>query len=291
MEKSIISEGPNSDEIDYWNGPQGRNWVKKNRLTDIMYQPFGDKLIECANLVSGEQILDIGCGCGTTTLKLAELVAPGGGVTALDISILMLSIAEEKTKSTAAPVRLVNADAETYDLEPAFFDVMFSQFGLMFFANSKPAFANFHRALKPGGRIVFVCWRGPEHNPWFMAPFEAIRHFMPEMDAPRAGAPASAFAFASKELLEKILRDVGFMDVRFEIFDTKVTMGDGNLDACVNYIAAFSGPVAAIIRSAGEAATPAILETLGSAMAPYHSENSVELPSSAWIVSARLDLS
>ena len=78
MAEQIKSEGPNSDEIDYWNGPQGKNWVAENRLTDLMYEPFGDKTRERAELTPGERILDIGCGWGTTTLKLAKLVAPDG---------------------------------------------------------------------------------------------------------------------------------------------------------------------------------------------------------------------
>ena len=113
MTKSILAEGPNSEEIDYWNGYAGHNWVNENRLTDIMYQPFGDEAVARARPSAGDQILDIGCGCGTTTMKLAKLVAPGGAITALDASSVMLEVAREKTSSATVPVNIINADAET----------------------------------------------------------------------------------------------------------------------------------------------------------------------------------
>ena len=93
-------------------------------------------------------------------------------------------IARQRSKSAAVTVNIVNADAETYEFAPASFDVMFSQFGVMFFANPNVAFSNVHNALRPRGRIAFVCWRGHERNPWLVTPFEAVRHSMPEVEAP-----------------------------------------------------------------------------------------------------------
>lgn len=287
MAEQIKSEGPNSDEIDYWNGPQGKNWVAENRLTDLMYEPFGDKTIERAELKPGERILDIGCGCGTTTLKLAKLLAPDGDITALDVSTLMLSIARERTKSAAVPVKIINADAETHKLVPASFDVMFSQFGLMFFRNPKSAFANFHAALKPGGRIAFVCLRDPERNPWLVTPFGAVHHFKPEMELPNPDARASPFSFASKKKVEALLRDTGFVDVQLESFETKAVMGEGSLEECVDYITKFVSSVAAVLRDRSEADGSEVIDTLHTVLAPYHNGSSIELAASAWIVSAR----
>jgi 16S rRNA A1518/A1519 N6-dimethyltransferase RsmA/KsgA/DIM1 with predicted DNA glycosylase/AP lyase activity len=65
MEKGIIAEGPNSEEIDYWNGQAGQNWINENRLTNFMYQPFGDHAVARAGPTAGEHILEVGCGCGT----------------------------------------------------------------------------------------------------------------------------------------------------------------------------------------------------------------------------------
>lgn len=288
MDKGIIAEGPNREEIDYWNGQAGQNWVNENRLTDIMYQPFGDRAVARAEPTAGERILDIGCGCGTTTMKLAKLVEPGGAITALDASSVMLDVFRRRTESAAVPINIVNADAETYALEPGSYDLMFSQFGVMFFANPTAAFANFHRALKPGGRISFVCWRGPESNPFMMVPFNAVRHFMPELAPPNPDAPASPLSFASREKVEKMLADAGFVDVDLDPFETDASMGEGSLEECTRYIVAFAGgTVGAVIRGAGEENTAAIINALQAGLAPYHKDNRVKLGASAWIVSAR----
>lgn len=288
MAKSIIAEGPNSDEIDYWNGQAGQNWINENQLTDIMYEPFGNKAVERAEPASGEHILDIGCGCGTTTLELAKLVAPGGAITALDVSSVMLDVARKKTEAAVVPVNFLNADAETCALDPETYDVMFSQFGVMFFANPSAAFANFHRALKPGGRIAFVCWRGPERNPFMMVPFNAVRSFMPELAPPNPDAPASPLSFESKEKVGGLLDEAGFVDVLFEPFETDASMGEGSLEECTRFVIAFAGgTVGAVIRGAGEENTAAIVNTLQAGLAPYHAENRIKLGASAWIISAR----
>jgi SAM-dependent methyltransferase len=288
MAKNIISEGPNSDEIDYWNGQAGQNWINENQLTDIMYQPFGNKAIERAEPTSGEHILDIGCGCGTTTLELARLVAPGGAITALDVSSVMLKVAQIKAESALVPVSFLNADAETCALAPETYDVMFSQFGVMFFANPSAAFSNFYQALKPGGRIAFVCWRGPERNPFMMVPFNAVRSFTPELAPPNPNALASPLSFESREKVGLMLDEAGFVDALFEPFEIEASMGEGSLEECTRFVIAFAGgTVGAVIRGAGEENTAAIVSALQAGLAPYHVGNRIKLGASAWIVSAR----
>ena len=288
MVKGIISEGPNSDEIDYWNGQAGQNWIAENRFTDMMYQPFGNKAIERAAPTSGEHILEVGCGCGTTTLELAKLVGPGGTITALDVSSVMLGVAQERARSAAVPINFLNADAETCALEPETYDVLFSQFGVMFFANPGAAFANFYQALKPGGRIAFVCWRGTERNPFMMVPFNAVHSFMPDLAPPNPDAPASPFSFESKEKAGGMLNEAGFVDVLFEPFEIDASMGEGSLEECTRFVIAFAGgTVGAVIRGAGEENTTAIVNALQTGLTPYHAGNRIMLGASAWIVSAR----
>ncbi|MGE4611913.1 MAG: methyltransferase domain-containing protein [Paracoccaceae bacterium] len=223
-----------------------------------------------------------------TTLKLAKLVAPDGAITALDVSSVMLEVARKKTEAATVPVNFLNADAETCALDTETYDVMFSQFGVMFFANPNAAFANFHQALKPGGRIAFVCWRGPERNPFLMVPFNAVRHFMPELASPNPDALASPLSFESKEKVGRMLDAAGFVGVLFEPFEIGASMGEGSLEECTRFVIAFAGgTVGAVIRGAGENNTAAIVTALEAGLAPYHTGNSIKLGASAWIVSAR----
>ncbi len=290
MTFSIKADGPNSDEIEYWNGPQGKNWVKQNDLTDLMYDPFGAKAIEHAALSAGERVLDVGCGCGKTTGRLADLVAPGGHITALDVSVPMLEVARSRIASSAALVNFISADAATYKFEPEGYDVLFSQFGLMFFRNPQEAFSNLFRALKPGGRAAFVCWRRPELNPFLMIPFEAVRSFVPDIPVPSPDVPASPFSLAPEGRVHKLLADAGFKDVQLEEFDYPTRMGKGDLEACLSFVADFSNPVATALRRCDPAMAPKILDAVRTAVSPYYTGETLELPASAWIVGARRPL-
>ncbi len=287
MTLSIETEGPNKDEIEFWNGPQGQNWVKQNNLTDLMYDPFGERVLEGAALKPGERVLDVGCGCGKTTGKLVELVGSKGHVTALDISVPMLDVARARTNSNTKHLEFVAGDAEIFEFEPESYNVMFSQFGLMFFHNLDAAFLNLFRALKSNGRLAFVSWRLPDQNPWLVLPFEAVREFVPDIPKPSPEVVSGAFTLARKERVEELLDDAGFVDVQLEVFDCPTRMGQGDLDDCMEFVADFSTPVATALRRSDPDMAPAILQSVRSALAPYHTGDTLALPGSAWIVSAR----
>lgn len=285
MNEAITAQGPNSDQIEFWNGEAARKWVDFNPLLDSMLEPLGDLAMDRAGPAPGERVLDIGCGCGGTTLALARAVAPGGGVTGLDISEPMLALARERANSAAVAVEIINGDAESHELPGGAYDLMFSRFGVMFFANPKTAFTNFHGALKPGGRAAFVCWRDPDLNPWVTIPFEAALPLAPEFE-PASGDEPGQFAFAREEWVGEILEHAGFEDVRIEAHDTTLRVGEGDLDDCTALVLKL-GPVSRLIREADEAVAPAIAEAVRAAVAPYHTGSCIEMAAAVWIVGAR----
>lgn len=285
MTEYLERDGPNSDQIEFWNGEAARKWVDFNPLLDRMLEPLGDLAMARAAPAPGERVLDIGCGCGGTTLDLARAVAPDGAVTGLDVSAPMLAMARERAESAAAPVRIINADAETHGLPRSAFDLMFSRFGVMFFANPKTAFANFHGALKPGGRVAFICWRTPDLNPWVTIPFEAALPLAPEFEPASTDEPGQ-FAFADRDRVEAILADAGFTDTRLEPHETTMRMGEGDLDDCVALVLKL-GPVSRLLREADDAVAPAIAEAVRAAVAPYHTGRRIEMTAAVWVVSAR----
>src|SRR5438445_12518234 len=76
----------NADQIAYWNGPGGQNWISRQAIQDILLQPISEILHRAAGTASGERVIDIGCGCGGTTFELARRVGSAGKVLGLDIS-------------------------------------------------------------------------------------------------------------------------------------------------------------------------------------------------------------
>ncbi len=285
MNDALATPGPNSDQIEFWNGEAATKWVDFNPLLDRMMEPLSQLTMALAAPQPGEHVLDVGCGCGDTSLDLAKSIAPGGTVTGLDVSTPMLALARERAEAASAAATFINADAETHPLPRSEFDLMFSRFGVMFFSNPKAAFANFHGALKSGGRVAFVCWRALDLNPWVTIPCEAARPFAPAFELPKTDEPGQ-FAFARKEWLEEILEHSGFMNAQIESHEITQRVGSGDLDACVEVILKL-GPVSRLLREAATDAVPAITAAVREAVAPYHDGTSIVLPAAVWVVGAQ----
>ena len=200
---------PNADQIRHWNELNGARWAALQGRLDAQLDPIGLAAMERLVLAPGARVLDVGCGCGSTTLELARRVGPGGSVTGVDISAPLLARAVERAGDGAvANARFVQADAQTFALEEGAYDAVFSRFGVMFFADPVAAFANLRRALAPGGALAFVCWRDAKENARVTVPMKAARPFLEAPAPPVPGAPAP-FSLADRARLEAVLTAAG----------------------------------------------------------------------------------
>ena len=155
---------PNAAQIEYWNDQAGLTWAEMQPLLDRQLAPLGRRAMDALSPAPGERVLDIGCGCGDTTLALAERIAPNGAALGLDISAPMLAVARRTAAERGhTHASFAEQDAQTATFETKF-DAAFSRFGVMFFADPARSFANLARGLKSGGRLAFVCWREPKLN-------------------------------------------------------------------------------------------------------------------------------
>jgi SAM-dependent methyltransferase len=145
----------NADQIAFWNGPAGQRWTDRQQAQDTMLAPVSGILIDRAGAKAGERIVDVGCGCGATTLALAQKVGPTGHVFGIDISAPMLGRARQ-IAPPGLPVDFALADATIYPFVTGSFDLLVSRFGVMFFAEPVLSFANMRRALRPSGRLAFA---------------------------------------------------------------------------------------------------------------------------------------
>jgi ubiquinone/menaquinone biosynthesis C-methylase UbiE len=146
----------NAAQVEYWNRTAGQRWTDRQEEQDLVLRPVSDRLIAAAKAKPGERMIDVGCGCGDTTIDFAARVSPGGEVLGLDISEPMLKRARERAPRDL-PARFELADATVYDLEPGWADLVVSRFGVMFFADPALSFANLRRGMKPRARLVFAC--------------------------------------------------------------------------------------------------------------------------------------
>lgn len=270
----------NAEQIEHWNGEGGRRWAEGQQRMDAVLAPFSRLLLERVPAQAGERVLDVGCGCGDTSLAFADR---GAEVLGVDVSGPMLARARERSAGRAA-LRFVQADAAAHPFDPASYDVLVSRFGVMFFADPVQAFTNLRRGHAEGGRLGFICWQAPEHNPWLTVPQRAAAPFAPEAETPAPGAPGP-FAFADPERVRSILGAAGYRDVVVEPHTIPVRYG-ADLDDVMD-VAALIGPVSRVLAVLPSEAHGAVLEAVREALRPFETAEGVMMGSAAFLVTAR----
>jgi ubiquinone/menaquinone biosynthesis C-methylase UbiE len=283
MENPRVHER-NADQAAYWNGPAGHRWIDRQRTLDAILAPILERLLDRARVAAGERVIDIGCGCGASTVALARRVGASGLVTGLDISAPLLARARELAPRDLA-LSFVLADATVHAFEPARTDLLFSRFGVMFFADPTLSFANMRKALRPGGRLAFACWREPRKNPWMIMPLqEAYRHVprMPEVQPEDPGP----FSFASEERVRRILSGAGFSSIGMEPVDFTVDLGAGQgLEVAVRS-ALDMGPVSRAVEGQPPEILAKVANSIRTVLASLQKGETVPLGASIWIVTA-----
>ena len=270
----------NQDQIEYWNGPAGQRWAEAQESLDRTLASIASAFLAHAAVKPGERVLDIGCGCGTTTLAFAAAAGPSGRVTGLDISAPMLGLARARAEGRG--IEFVQADASVHPFR-AEFDVAASRFGVMFFADPAAAFANIRKMLKPGGRLAFVCWRAMPDNVWAAVPLAAARDLLPVQPPPDPNAPGP-FAFADPVRLRAILESAGFKDVKIEKLDSQMHMASSAREAA--QFALGIGPLARATAELDDATKTKIVARVAEALKKYETPSGVSPPAACWLVGA-----
>ncbi|WP_158810023.1 class I SAM-dependent methyltransferase [Beijerinckia sp. L45] len=275
------TELSNADQITYWNEIAGAKWVANQARLDRVFAPLTQALIAAAAPEAGDHILDVGCGCGETSLLSAVRIGPTGQILAVDISQPMLDHARSRVDAAVAPITWLQADAMTHGFA-ATADLMISRFGVMFFADQLAAFANLRRALKPGGRFALLCWQPRPDVVWMQWPLEQVASVLPTPE-PTTGQ-VGPFGLADADATCRMLRDAGFSQVKASAVATTLTIGIGP-DPVEDAMALLgdAGPVAALFRD-GEPAERAKGEAmLRAALAGRIDAGAIRLDAACWL--------
>jgi len=274
----------NEAQRERWNGEDGEFWVRQQDRLDRTLAPVTGPLLAFAAPRTGSTVIDVGCGCGATTIELARSVGPSGRVIGLDISEPMLSLAAARLRDFANTTCTLG-DAADLPLAALNADLIVSRFGVMFFGDPVAAFSNLRTGLAPGGRLRFACWRPIAENPWLQIPLHAVYEHAPRLPKPEPEEPGP-FAFADTDRVTRILTSAGFTAPTFTPLDIQLDIAaGGTLDDAVMQSSEM-GPAKRALADQSEDVRIAARESIRKALAPYASSSGVTLPAAVWLVAA-----
>src|SRR5690348_14897497 len=272
----------NEEQTKFWNGIAGRAWADTQPLLDRALNPFEDLLVNAVAAKSARRVLDVGCGAGTTTLAIAELLGANGRCIGIDVSEPMIALARTRAERVDSTAHFICADAQIHAFEPADFDMVVSRFGVMFFDNPVGAFANLRHTAKDGAELRFLAWRSPAENPFMTTAERAAAPLLPNIPARDPDAPGQ-FAFAGRRRVNRILEESGWNEIDIRPLDVSCKFPEKEL---VRYFTQL-GPLGRVLHDVDEPTRTRVVEEVRAAFAAYVQGDEVRFNAAAWMVRAR----
>ena len=272
----------NAEQAEDWNGASGRQFIEQRGRHEQMLGRLTARLLAGARIQDGENVLDVGCGCGDVTILAARATGSGH---ALGADFSRIQVAEARRLAACTGVtnaRFEVADAQVHPFGAGVFDVVLSSFGVMFFDDPAAAFGNLRRALRRGGRLALLCWRTRKENPVFTTGFAEAAAVLGLREMP---APGAAFSLAGTGRAGALLSGAGFGGIEFAKADEAMLIGR-DVDDVLEYERA--SPTATEILAGLSPAQAAVLTgQVRDRLVAYASPAGVVMPGAAWLVTAQ----
>jgi SAM-dependent methyltransferase len=283
-----VSPAANAAQAQRWNGASGQYWIEHRERHLAEHQNLTPYLFRSAAIVRGEIVLDVGCGCGDTTVMAARAAGaslekrPGraGSAVGLDLSAPMLAVAWRlAAEAGAANARFVRGDAQACPLRHAAFDVVISNFGVMFFDDPWAAFASLAAAVRPHGRLAFLCWQDDTQNEVFAIPLRAFGAHT------RLPGPSASDLFVDPRQITELLSGSGWEDIRVAPVNEPAWIGSDGKDV-MSYICGMP-----VIRTLAASLDPALTARVLAAIEEQYDTrqrpDGIWVHAAAWLATAR----
>jgi ubiquinone/menaquinone biosynthesis C-methylase UbiE len=290
-----VSRRANAAQVQRWNGESGRYWIAHRERHLAGHRYLLPHLFGAAAISAGEHVLDVGCGCGATTIAAAQAahgtagVAPparlpsggeSGTAVGLDLSRPMLDVARSLAgQAGAANARFVQGDAQACPLRPESCDVMISSFGVMFFDNPAAAFASMAATLRRRGRLAFLCWQNDMHNEVFAIPLRAFAGHM------RLPGPAVGNLFTEPRQLIELLSGTGWEGIQVDAVSEPAWMGSDVADV-MSYVRGMPTMRGLAAGLGNEALTERVLAVIAEQYAARQRPDGVWVRAAVWLITA-----
>lgn len=281
----------NEEAIRAWDGPLYDRFVRFRETVTTGLGAHGEEALRLNPPQPGRRVLDVGCGFGDTTQRIAGLVGSEGQAVGVDAAPRFIEDAiREAAEAGVANARFLVADVQESLAGEEGFDMAFSRFGTMFFASPVAAMRNVRGALAPGGKLVMVVWRRRIDNDWLYRAqtiVEGIVERPEEYDEPTCGP--GPFSMADADTTSEILIHAGFADIELRRCDIPIMIGK-DIQEALDLVMAL-GPAGEILRLAGDRAAHLhgqVETALREGLAEFATDGDGPLraPASTWIVSA-----
>jgi SAM-dependent methyltransferase len=278
----VSSVAVNAEQAEDWNGASGREFIEQRERHERMRERLTAHLLAVARIQDGESVLDIGCGCGDLTILAARAAGSGH---ALGADFSRIQVAEARRLAAAAGVANASfevADVQVHPFGTEVFDVVLSNFGVMFFDDPVVAFANVRKALRRGGRLAFLCWRTRDENVFFTIGFAEAAAVLGLRELP---GPGAAFSLADTDWADGLLSGAGFGDIEFTKVDEPMLIGR-DVDDVLEYERA-SPSAAEALAGLSQAQVAELTSQVRDRLVAYASPGGVSMPGASWLVTAR----
>jgi ubiquinone/menaquinone biosynthesis C-methylase UbiE len=301
----VTGPSGNAAQAERWNGEGGQQWIANRERHLAEHRRLIPHLFGAAAIAPGERVLDVGCGCGETTIAAARAASaegdpgggdpgnpgpgepgPGGSALGLDLSDPMLEVARRLAADAGvANARFEQGDAQIYPLRRDGYDVVISKFGVMFFADPAAAFANVAAGVRPGGRLAFLCWQDDQHNEVFSIPLGAFLSCDALACTPLP-SPTRDALFEDPRRVSELLHGTGWEDVRVDAVNEPAWMGSDVADV-MSYVRDTRMVRALAAELGDDALTERVLASLAEQYAARQRPDGIWVRAGAWLVTAR----
>lgn len=287
---NVASTDDNAIIVEAWNTVLFEKFCRFKHLLIEGLSSHSDELLGRRLHPVGSRVLDVGCGFGDTTLRLARDVGQEGHATGVDCADNFIQAAREaQAQQAVSNASFFVADVQMEDLKGPY-DFAFGRFGTMFFNMPGAAMRNIRRHLKPGGRLDMIVWRKREDNPWLHEAELCVKQrvpVVPHEETTEVHCGPGPFSMSGPDLVSSMLTAAGYRCITFERFDADICIGH-DLAEAVEFALAL-GPAGEIVRLAEAQAQmkiPELHAALGDTLRQYERDEGVWAPSSTWFVSA-----
>jgi len=290
-----VSRRANVAQAQRWNGESGRYWVAHRERHLAGHRHLLPHLFGAAAISPGERVLDVGCGCGATTIAAARAARgtakagpPGrlsgggesGGAIGLDLSGPMLDVARRlAAQAGVTNAGFVRGDAQICPLRRESYDVMISSFGVMFFDDPAAAFGRMAAALRRRGRLAFLCWQHDMHNELFALPLRAFGAHT------RLPAPAVGELFTDPQRVTELLSDTGWDDIQIDAVSEPAWIGSDVADV-MSYVRGMPMIRNLAADLGNEVLAERVLAVIAGQYAARQRPDGVWVRAAAWLVTA-----